>query len=74
MFIRATIIRDDKVLEGATSEKYKAIRDLQVDARRKDGTKTIPVLPEWKSKSTPADQGVNTTEPTAPAAEPTKAE
>lgn len=74
VFIRATIIRDDKILEGATSEKYKAIRDLQVEARRKDDTKSIPVLPEWKSKPAPADQGANITEPTAPAAEPTKAE
>jgi general secretion pathway protein D len=47
VFIRATVIRDDKTLEGATAEKYKLIRDAELDARRK-GSKTVPVLPEWK--------------------------
>lgn len=48
VFIRASIIRDDKMLEGATAEKYQTIRDLQIEARRKDDTKAIPILPEWK--------------------------
>lgn len=49
VFIRATLIRDDKTLEGATAEKYKLIRDAELEARRK-GSKSIPVLPEWKDK------------------------
>ncbi len=49
VFIRATLIRDDKTLEGATAEKYKLIRDAELDARRK-GSNSIPVLPEWKDK------------------------
>lgn len=49
VFIRASVLRDNKMLEGATAEKYQAIRDLQLDARRKEGSKVIPVLPEWKA-------------------------
>lgn len=52
VFIRATLIRDDKTLEGATAEKYKLIRDAELDARRK-GSNSIPVLPEWKDKIPP---------------------
>jgi general secretion pathway protein D len=48
VFIRATIMRDDRALEGATAEKYSTIRNLQLDARSKEGGKPIPVLPEWK--------------------------
>lgn len=52
VFIRATLIRDDKTLEGATAEKYKLIRDAELEARRK-GTNAIPVLPEWKDRLPP---------------------
>jgi general secretion pathway protein D len=53
VFIRATVIRDDKVLEGATAEKYLAIRNSQLESRRTApgaNAKFIPVLPEWKPK------------------------
>jgi len=52
VFIRSTIIRDDQVMEGATAEKYKKIRDLQLDAKHQDGSSAIQVLPEWKGLST----------------------
>ncbi len=50
VFIRATVIRDDKVMEGATAEKYQSIRDLQIKSRRQEGFESIPVLPEWKDR------------------------
>lgn len=48
VFIRASIMRDDKTLEGATAEKYNAIRDLQQKSHDAEGGKAIRVLPEWK--------------------------
>ncbi|RYZ41098.1 MAG: hypothetical protein EOP49_29120, partial [Sphingobacteriales bacterium] len=52
VFIRASVIRDDEMLTGATAEKYKAIRDVQLEARRVQSqlmnANSIPVLPEWK--------------------------
>ena len=52
IFIRPTIIRDDKALAGATAEKYRYIRDQQ--ALRKDGglmyldDADLPHLAEWE--------------------------
>jgi general secretion pathway protein D len=51
IFIRPTIIRDDAALDGATSEKYKFIRDQQL-LRREQGLMflddgNLPLLPEW---------------------------
>jgi len=53
IFIRPTIIRDDKALEGATANKYQYIRDQQLQ-RRANGSNLLdsermPVLPEWQS-------------------------
>lgn len=51
VFIRATIVEDNKMMVGATAEKYAAIRDIQLEQRRKSGlllnSRQIPVLPEW---------------------------
>lgn len=71
VFIRATVIRDDKTLEGATAEKYKLIRDAELEARRK-GSKSVPVLPEWKPSPDKAVEAVIPTD-SAPAVEPTSA-
>lgn len=53
VFMRATIVRDDKVLTGATAEKYRLIRNEQTSHLRKRGLlvrkKEIPILPEWES-------------------------
>lgn len=52
VFIRATIVEDNKMLVGATAEKYSAIRDVQLEQRRNKGlllnSRQIPVLPEWE--------------------------
>ena len=53
IFIRPTIIRDDKALEGATANKYQYIRDQQLQRRAKGSnlldSERMPVLPEWQS-------------------------
>lgn len=57
IFIRATVIRDDQVLTGATAEKYRFIRDEQLEHRRNRGillnSKSVPVIPEWETINTP---------------------
>jgi general secretion pathway protein D len=54
IFIRPTIIRDDRQLAGATAEKYRFIRDQQL-LRRERGLMfldddNVPVLPEWEEE------------------------
>ncbi|WP_328592268.1 type II secretion system secretin GspD [Parahaliea maris] len=54
IFIRPTIIRDDKDLDGASAEKYRYIR-AQQQRRREQGLMflddgNIPVLPEWEEQ------------------------
>ncbi len=86
VFIRATIMRDDRALEGATAEKYSNIRNLQIEAHNKEGGKAIPILPELHDKPLRAPDkksddvllilptGTETTEPTtAPAPVPAPA-
>ena len=54
VFIRPTIIRDDQDLAGATAEKYRFIRDEQLQRRERglmfldDGS--LPVLPSWEEQ------------------------
>ncbi len=54
VFIRPTIIRDDEDLAGATAEKYRYIRDQQMEQRDQglmfldDGN--LPVLPTWEEQ------------------------
>ena len=51
IFIRPTIVRDDRILTGATAEKYRTIRANQLKFRDDKGLllkdRDIPVLPEW---------------------------
>ncbi|MEN0039357.1 MAG: type II secretion system secretin GspD [Cellvibrio sp.] len=51
IFLRPTIIRTNEVLTGATAEKYRTIREQQVEFQRTRGILTnkrdIPILPEW---------------------------
>ncbi|WP_051235350.1 type II secretion system secretin GspD [Marinimicrobium agarilyticum] len=60
IFIRATVIEDDKMLTGATAEKYKALRAQQEQRRREGGMlfgrDQIPVLPEWQEKVDEAER------------------
>lgn len=65
IFLKATIIRDDRILVGATAEKYQMIREQQIQTRRSNGLllnkSEVPVLPEWEEQieryrqSLPAD-------------------
>ncbi len=54
VFIRPTIIRDDEDLAGATAEKYRFIRDEQLERRERglmfldDGN--LPLLPTWEEQ------------------------
>ena len=54
VFIRPTIIRDDEDLAGATAEKYRYIREEQIERRERglmfldDGN--LPVLPTWEEQ------------------------
>ena len=54
VFIRPTIIRDDEDLVGATAEKYRFIREQQIERRERglmfldDGN--LPVLPTWEEQ------------------------
>lgn len=79
VFIRASIMRDDRALEGATAEKYTNIRNLQLDVHNKEDGKSVPVLPEWHDKPLPSSDkivpvGTESTEPaTAPALVPAPA-
>ena len=56
VFIRATVIRDGEKLTGATGEKYRYIRDQQLQRRDlglgwdQSGN---PLLPEWQGAETP---------------------
>ena len=54
VFLRSTIIRDDKTLSGATAEKYRYIRDQQLRKSEKgvDLIKDaeLPLLPEWEEE------------------------
>ena len=54
VFIRSTIIRDDADLAGATSEKYRYIRDQQRERRARGlrflDDSVMPVLPSWEDR------------------------
>jgi general secretion pathway protein D len=54
IFIRATIIRDDEQLAGATADKYRYIRDQQVLLRERGlmflDDDNLPILPEWEAQ------------------------
>lgn len=54
VFLRPIIVRDGRVLTGATGDKYRVIRDAQVDARERGsdflGKQELPLLPEWEAQ------------------------
>lgn len=51
VFIRASVIRDDETLTGTTAEKYKFLREKQLERRNAKGVtinrKLLPVVPQW---------------------------
>ncbi|WP_245551650.1 type II secretion system secretin GspD [Gilvimarinus chinensis] len=54
VFIRASVVPDDAMLIGATSEKYRHIRERLIDQRNNTNLITspddIPMLPEWEEQ------------------------
>ncbi len=52
IFIRPTIIRDERALAGATAQKYRHIRDQQQLQRDRgvsfNNDDVVPVLPDWE--------------------------
>lgn len=54
VFLRPVIVRDNRVLSGATGEKYRYIRDAQLDVRARGSDfldkKELPLLPEWEEQ------------------------
>ena len=54
IFLKPTIIRTNDVLTGATAEKYRTIRDQQLEFQRSRGILTnkrdVSVLPEWEEQ------------------------
>lgn len=60
VFIRATIVRDEKVLTGATAEKYRTIREEQLEHRRNRGilveSHSVPVIPDWQEMAAYREQ------------------
>lgn len=61
IFLKPTIIRTDEVLTGATAEKYRTLREQQVQFQRNRGIlmnkRDVPVLPEWEEKIREFQQG-----------------
>ena len=58
VFLRATIIRDQESLRGATAEKYKGVRQAQIKQREKGiplvKRDIIPLLPVWEDQFQPS--------------------
>ena len=54
VFIRPTIIREHEILQGATGEKYGAIRKRQLERRERGidllPIEDLPLLPEWEEQ------------------------
>ena len=54
VFIRPTIIRDERALAGATAQKYRYIRNQQLRQRGAGiplfGDDSVPVLPDWEAE------------------------
>lgn len=52
VFLRATIMREERALEAATAEKYSFIRDQQIRNQQQGadlvGDEAFPLLPEWQ--------------------------
>lgn len=52
VFLRPTIIRDSHTLSGATAEKYRRLRDLQLNKISEGvdlySSEALPLLPEWQ--------------------------
>ncbi|MDB6063166.1 MAG: type secretion system protein GspD [Verrucomicrobiaceae bacterium] len=54
VFLRPVIVRDGRVLTGATGDKYRFIRNEQLEVRERGSDflsrKELPLLPEWEEQ------------------------
>lgn len=54
VFLRPVIMRDGRMLTGATGDKYRIMRDAQLDIRARGSDfldkKDLPLLPEWEEQ------------------------
>ncbi len=48
IFLRASIMREDRQMEAATAAKYRAIREEQL--QRAGSNEALPLLPEWQER------------------------
>lgn len=78
VFLRATIMRDERALEAATGDKYRFIRDEQqqrvnagVDVVPED---ELPLLPEWEALLRELQERRTATQGAAPSAAPAAGE
>lgn len=60
VFIKPTIVRDKRAMDGATAKKYKAIRDQQLQAIEEGvdlyNDRSLPLLPEWQQQLEKLDE------------------
>jgi general secretion pathway protein D len=54
VFLRPVIIREGRILTGATGDKYRYIRSEQLESRERGddffNKKDLPLLPEWEEQ------------------------
>lgn len=54
VFLRPVIVRDGHLLSGATGDKYRIMRDTQLDIRSRGSDfldrRDLPLLPEWEEQ------------------------
>ncbi len=71
VFIRPTIIRDNDGLAGATADKYRYIRDKQLQLREQGleffDDENVPLLPEWEEQLRQLEQVKSTDAGAVPA-------
>lgn len=69
VFIKSTIVRDKRQMDGATASKYKAIRKRQLQEIEKGiglyNDKSLPLLPEWQDQIEQLDEMKSTQPPQA---------
>lgn len=60
VFLRSTIIRDRKDMDGATAVKYRLIREKQLERQERGvefvDDKSLPLLPEWRQQLEALDE------------------
>ncbi|MDX6849615.1 type II secretion system secretin GspD [Gilvimarinus sp. SDUM040013] len=72
VFIRASVVPDDAMLQGATAEKYRHIRNELIDRRDNSNlminNSEMPMLPEWEEQLRKVQQRYDAEQSAAPEA------